>query len=88
MPWWIIGTSIVATTFAADTPLAVTFLTKPTESRKLRAFYRRVCPDGPGWRSLEIENPDISSDGSLWPLLGNWADGTTGQSTTTFGENK
>ncbi|MFQ5350232.1 MAG: sodium:proline symporter, partial [Thermoanaerobaculia bacterium] len=23
-PWWLAGTSIVATTFAADTPLAVT----------------------------------------------------------------
>jgi len=24
LPWWIIGTSMVATSFAADTPLAVT----------------------------------------------------------------
>ena len=24
LPWWILGTSMVATTFAADTPLAVT----------------------------------------------------------------
>lgn len=27
MPWWLAGTSLVATTFAADTPLAVTELT-------------------------------------------------------------
>ena len=27
MPWWVAGTSMVATTFAADTPLAVTGLT-------------------------------------------------------------
>ena len=27
LPWWIAGTSMVATTFAADTPLAVTGLT-------------------------------------------------------------
>jgi len=27
MPWWLAGTSMVATTFAADTPLAVTGLT-------------------------------------------------------------
>jgi len=27
LPWWIAGTSMVATTFAADTPLAVTSLT-------------------------------------------------------------
>ena len=26
LPWWIAGTSMVATTFAADTPLAVTGL--------------------------------------------------------------
>src|SRR5690606_22151930 len=26
MPWWLAGTSMVATTFAADTPLAVTEL--------------------------------------------------------------
>jgi len=26
LPWWIAGTSMVATTFAADTPLAVTAL--------------------------------------------------------------
>ncbi|MBI2614914.1 MAG: sodium:proline symporter, partial [Gemmatimonadetes bacterium] len=24
LPWWLAGTSMVATTFAADTPLAVT----------------------------------------------------------------
>ena len=24
LPWWLVGTSMVATTFAADTPLAVT----------------------------------------------------------------
>ncbi len=27
IPWWLAGTSMVATTFAADTPLAVTGLT-------------------------------------------------------------
>ena len=26
LPWWVLGTSMVATTFAADTPLAVTEL--------------------------------------------------------------
>ena len=24
LPWWLVGTSMVATTFAADTPLAIT----------------------------------------------------------------
>nr|WP_272491767.1 sodium:solute symporter family protein [Natronogracilivirga saccharolytica] len=55
--------------------LLVTYLTKPTEHKKLTHFYRRVRPGGPGWKPLEAENPDISSDGSLWPLLGNWVAG-------------
>lgn len=28
MPWWILGTSMVATTFAADTPLAITEMSR------------------------------------------------------------
>lgn len=55
--------------------LAVTFMTKPTEITKLTSFYRRVRPGGPGWKPLEADNPDISSDGSLFPLLGNWLAG-------------
>jgi len=55
--------------------ILVTFLTKPTDTRKLTAFYRRVRPGGPGWEPLKADNPDIESDGSLWPLLGNWVAG-------------
>ena len=55
--------------------LAVTFMTKPTEKAKLTSFYRRVRPGGPGWKPLEADNADISSDGSLFPLLGNWLAG-------------
>lgn len=55
--------------------LAVTYLTKPTEMSKLTFFYRRVRPGGPGWKPLEEANPDITPDGSLWPLLGNWVAG-------------
>ncbi len=32
MPWWLAGTSMVATTFAADTPLAAMLLTNAVES--------------------------------------------------------
>ncbi len=55
--------------------LLVTFLTKPTDSDKLKKFYRRVRPGGPGWAPLKARNPDVEADGSLWPLLGNWAAG-------------
>jgi len=30
LPWWLAGTSMVATTFAADTPLAVTGIVRTT----------------------------------------------------------
>lgn len=55
--------------------LVVTYLTKPSDNKTLTTFYRRVRPGGPGWGPLEKENPDINSDGSLWPLLGNWVAG-------------
>src|SRR6056297_1478932 len=45
--------------------ILITFLTKPTDTRKLTAFYRRVRPGGPGWEPLKADNPDIESDGSL-----------------------
>ena len=32
VPWWLAGTSMVATTFAADTPLAVTGMVPPKEA--------------------------------------------------------
>ncbi len=31
----------------------VTFLTKPTENEKLKEFYERTSPGGPGWRPVE-----------------------------------
>ncbi|TVQ67854.1 MAG: sodium:proline symporter [Balneolaceae bacterium] len=55
--------------------LLVTFLTKPSDRKTLTTFYRRVRPGGPGWAPLVKENPDVNSDGSLWPLLGNWVAG-------------
>ena len=35
LPWWLAGTSMVATTFAADTPLAVAGLVQSTGGRQL-----------------------------------------------------
>src|SRR2546429_5272506 len=39
VPWWLAGTSMVATTFAADTPLAVTGMVAKNG----------VAGDWPGW---------------------------------------
>jgi solute:Na+ symporter, SSS family len=43
---------LVTTAITTVVWLAVTFLTRPTAPEKLAAFYRRVRPGGPGWRSV------------------------------------
>ncbi|GAB4313900.1 MAG: hypothetical protein Kow0059_05320 [Candidatus Sumerlaeia bacterium] len=43
--------------------ILVTLMTKPVEREKLKAFYRRVQPGGPGWKDIEDdirrETPDF-----------------------------
>jgi SSS family solute:Na+ symporter len=41
----------------------VTYLTRPVASEHLLAFYRRVYPGGPGWRSIAAEFPGREADG-------------------------
>ena len=46
--------------------LAVTFLTAPEPPERLRAFYARVRPGGPGWRAVAPEaDMDVSLGGGL-----------------------
>jgi len=45
--------------------LVVTFLTKPEPDDHLVAFYRKVRPDGPGWRPIADLAPDARPDGLL-----------------------
>jgi len=45
--------------------LAVTLLTPPEPRGKLVEFYRRIRPDGPGWRPIAAECPDVRPDGNL-----------------------
>jgi len=40
--------------------LGVTFLTPPVPREKLLAFYRRVRPAGPGWRTIAVEAPEVT----------------------------
>jgi Na+/proline symporter len=44
--------------------LVVTFVTRPTASRTLRAFCERVNPGGPGWSRILPERPN----GDAWPV--------------------
>lgn len=45
--------------------LAVTLLTAPEPSPHLVAFFRRIRPDGPGWRPIAAMAPEVRRDGVL-----------------------
>lgn len=45
--------------------LAATLLTRPEPRDHLVAFYRRIRPDGPGWRPIAALVPDVRPDGDL-----------------------
>jgi solute:Na+ symporter, SSS family len=45
--------------------LVVTFSTRPEPMAHLVAFYRRIRPDGPGWRPVAAQAPDVRPDGTL-----------------------
>ncbi len=51
--------------------LVVTFLTPPVEMEKLKSFYDRVRPFGPGWKKID---PSTQSKGMMNLLLG-WLTG-------------
>jgi hypothetical protein len=52
--------------------LAVTWLTPPEPLPRLRAFYARVRPGGPGWRAVE---PSAATEGGLGGGLLQWVAG-------------
>jgi Na+/proline symporter len=52
--------------------LVVTFLTAPTEAERLRVFFRRVRPGGPGWGPLAREMPEVARDSGLGRLALDW----------------
>lgn len=54
--------------------LAVTLLTSAEPTEKLVAFYRRVRPDGPGWKRVAAESgiTEPVTSGSLAAQFANW----------------
>jgi len=56
--------------------VAVTFLTRPTETSKLLEFYRKTTPEGPGWRPLAVLENDIPKGRSLKDTLISWLCGS------------
>lgn len=55
--------------------LAATFVTRPTPSPVLEAFYCRVRPPGPGWGAVASALPDIRTDEHLPSLILRWVAG-------------
>jgi Na+/proline symporter len=45
--------------------LLVTFVTRPEPAEHLRAFYRKIRPDGPGWAPIAANVPEVRPDGAL-----------------------
>lgn len=61
--WQKLSTGVAVTTASW---LLVAFLTPPTDRATLLAFYRRIRPDGPGWREIRAAAGDgPHGDGSL-----------------------
>jgi Na+/proline symporter len=62
-------TSLLVATGSLVLWLAVTWLTRPEPMAHLAAFFRKVRPDGPGWRRVAASAPEVRPDGTLGPSL-------------------
>jgi len=56
--WQMLVIGVGITTFAW---LFVTFVTRPTDEKTLRSFYRLINPGGPGWKSV-LERAKAAND--------------------------
>ncbi len=68
--------------------IAVTFLTKPTETEVLKSFYRRVHPGGAGWKPIAQMVPEVQGDSGFGSQLLNWGAGIVLVYTMLFGFGK
>src|SRR5690606_19962718 len=66
--------------------IAVTYLTEPTAADRLDAFYRRVRPGGPGWRTIATRlgygSEPIAGGALSWV---NWVAGVVSVYASLFG---
>lgn len=56
--------------------VTVTFFTRPSDEGKLRDFYKRVRPGGPGWRHIAALEPEVEQDKGLHRLFVSWLAGS------------
>ena len=52
--------------------LIVTFLTKPTDEKKLISFYKRTYPGGIGWKHIQNLLPETKQNNYFGRTLVNW----------------
>ncbi|MBI5852174.1 MAG: Na+:solute symporter [Planctomycetes bacterium] len=62
-------TSLIVAGITLALWLIATFVTRPEPMTKLSAFFRKVRPDGLGWRPVAAATPDVRPDGTLAPSL-------------------
>jgi Na+/proline symporter len=62
---FLIGVAVTTVTW-----LGVTLVTRPTDSARLREFYRLARPGGPGWRM--VAEADSSGDAEGGPVKAGW----------------
>jgi SSS family solute:Na+ symporter len=55
--------------------IAATYLTRPVETERLVAFYRRVRPAGPGWGPIRARCPEVEPGDSLGRTALDWIAG-------------
>ncbi|MBW6457803.1 MAG: Na+:solute symporter [FCB group bacterium] len=53
----------------------VTFLTKPSDEKTLKAFYKKVHPGGWGWKKISVQMPEVKSDSGFGRMFLSWAAG-------------
>jgi solute:Na+ symporter, SSS family len=66
----------------------VTFLTKPTEEKKLCEFYKKVHPGGAGWKTIAAKLPEIKGDTGYRSLFINYICGCVLVLFSLFGTGK
>jgi solute:Na+ symporter, SSS family len=63
----IIGTTLVW--------VIVTFLTKPSDEKTLKKFYKKVHPGGLGWKKISSQMPEVKSDTGFGRMFISWGAG-------------
>ncbi len=68
--------------------LITVFITKPTDNAKLRQFYERVHPGGPGWKRISESMPEVVPDSGYARLFVSWIAGIALVYSVLFGIGK